>query len=273
MDFITKWDQKGRGLFYCVSTIRGGGRRNRDNAAEIKILYADIDFKDLDITREEVIRILKRLPLPPTRIHFSGHGVHAIWVLKEATNNMDSVTMLLRRLCVVVGGDKHVCQVAALLRMPGTHNTKNDAWTEVTVIRETKRKYSLEELEAWLQTAQPVIFRKKSDGDSNPFIRAANEQGVKPPINVKQRLADMRYRGPGDASIHFTQLSVTASLLNSGEDVGDVVECVLEATMAVGQPEWNWDRERDALEKMCATWLEKHPQIAVEHAASKRTRP
>ena len=54
---------------------------------------------------------------------------------------------------------------------------------------------------------------------------STNENEMAPaytPVDVEQRLADMEYKGEGDASVHSTQLSVTASMLSSGAEIDDV---------------------------------------------------
>ena len=56
----------------------------------------------------------------------------------------------------------------------------------------------------------------------------------------------MTYGGAGEAGIHATQLSVSASLLNAGQDIEEVVALLLEATArAAGDlgSRWNWRKE------------------------------
>jgi P4 family phage/plasmid primase-like protien len=73
----------------------------------------------------------------------------------------------------------------------------------------------------------------------------------------------MSYMAGGDASIHSTQLAVSASLLNAGQSADEVVATILEATKcAAGQygERWNWKREEKAIRAMCESWLKKNPQ-------------
>jgi hypothetical protein len=125
LDFCKRWDVTGRGTFYCVSTI-DGHRRCIENAGETKILWADIDYKDVVETPRKILELVRKLPLPPSRIHETGNGLHLIWELTEPFRGDPAPT--LRRLADLVGGDHKVCHAAALLRMPGTHNSKNGAW-------------------------------------------------------------------------------------------------------------------------------------------------
>ena len=137
-NFITKWDQAERGLFYCVSTIKAGSpKRNKESVAELPMLFADIDLKDVDETVENIERKLKALKFPPSTMIRSGNGVHALWLFKEPLYVADvgllqeEVEVALRQLADIVGGDLQVCEVARLMRLPGSHNTKEGAWKEV----------------------------------------------------------------------------------------------------------------------------------------------
>jgi hypothetical protein len=139
MDFIKRKDVNGRGTYYCVSSVRQNNRRCVDNAFDTRLIFADIDFKDTNEKPANILKTLKNLPLPPSRIHRSGNGFHPLWVLHKPTTELNRVKKILKKLCEVVGGDRHVCHVAALLRMPGTHNSKEDAWTLVTNVTQNQR--------------------------------------------------------------------------------------------------------------------------------------
>jgi hypothetical protein len=77
----------------------------------------------------------------------------------------------------------------------------------------------------------------------------------------------MEFQGPGEDSIHQTQLSVTASLLRSGVALEEVTRIVLEATRAavLGDPragKWSWRREARKILRMGAAFIGKHPELA-----------
>jgi hypothetical protein len=273
--FIHKWDRKHRGLYFCVSTLANGAtKRAKTTTAELTGLHADIDFKNVEETPERVRQALRELFLLPSRIVHSGNGLHCYWHFREALpatpDNVTSVETMLRQLCTHLGGDPQVCEIARLMRLPGTHNTKDDAWTEVKVIYETQARYDPDELAEWLADVAPVIKRKSGNsgnGDSshdNPF--AAFGERTKPPIDVETRLAAMRYQGPGDSAIHATQLQVSASLLSQGWPVDEIVEILLTATGAaageIGKA-WDWFREEHDIRRMCGDWLAKHPDIVT----------
>jgi hypothetical protein len=278
ISFIEKWDRPARGLFFCVSTIREGTKRNKDNVAEIPGLWADVDFKDVVDDEATILRRVKALPKPPSIIVRSGNGLHMYWRFKESLiiNIIDGPDIIerveenLKLLADLVGGDQKVTQVSALMRMPGTHNSKNGNWKPVEIESNTGHEFELDDIEdEMLSIKSPVVLRKvrpSQNRDSNSFsdyAAAAAELGFKQPLDVQNRLEQMTYMGGEDSSIHGTQVVVTASLLSSGVGIDEVVSFVLKATEAavVGYGErWNWKREEKTIRGMCATWLKKHPQ-------------
>jgi hypothetical protein len=264
--FVTKEDRVGRAIYGCVSLIQEGAtRRAKETVAEIPGIWLDIDFKDIDETPEEVDRALRELALPPSRIVASGNGRHAYWDLKEALQATDETTVrverLLKGLAAKLGGDFKVAQVAALMRLPGTHNTKFGAWKEVTVIANTGAFYEPKELEDWARSL-PLTLTHKSEGNGedktgdNPWTAYTRQDGAKPPpIDVAALLRDMR---PGN--IHGVQVSVSAALIERGMATADVVARLMEATRAAAGPDgarWDWGREERDLVAMCETWRGK----------------
>jgi hypothetical protein len=287
--FVRKWDKPGRDLFVCVSTLQQGAHnRSKATVSKTVCLHADIDFKDLDTLGEDprryALRHLARLRYRPSVIVFSGGGLHVYWLLTEPLDTqteMERIEAVLRRIADVVAGDLAVCEAARVMRTPGTHNTKNGQWIEAEVLELTDRRFEFTDVEEWLSEQSPVMLRKtrepaKSVGQADDwfdcFERYFEDHGFKSPIDVEARLKAMMYMGPGDSSIHQTQLALTASLLSRGEPIDRVVHYVLEATKrAAGEygKRWNWRVEERNIRGMCETWLKKHPQpeVTVESAA------
>jgi RepB DNA-primase from phage plasmid len=272
--FIAKWDQKERGLFYCVSTLPLGAKaRNKEDATELPMLFADIDLKDVDEDIYSIERKLKALKRPPSIIVRSGNGVHALWLFKEHLGvqdegMIDRVEAALRQLADLVGGDLQVCEVARLMRLPGTHNTKNDEWKEVVVSHQTDVRYELGDLEEWLSETSPIILRKsrirgRTVGEASGEVDYYAEYGAlayRPPIDVKARLDAMMYMAEGDASVHKTQTDVASSMVSKGHDDGEIVELLMAATKAAAGDygkRWNWRAEERAIRKDLAAWRAK----------------
>lgn len=282
---VAKHDRAGYGQFFCVGTLRpdaepvsdkpGSSIRGKTNVAQIALLHGDVDLKDVPIGREEILARLTGLEMPPSLIVWSGRGFHCYWLLNEALDADDDTIALIEsmndQIADVVGGDA-VRDVSRLMRLPGSHNTKEGGWHPVEVVRaHFEPRYELSDLEEWLSRQSPVIERKKiergprasQEAIRNVFERVAAEHNFSLPIDVDARLAAMSYRGVGPASIHNTQLSVSASLLSRGEHLEDVVDLILQATKAAAGPDgdrWRWDREEKTIRDMCLDWQRKHPE-------------
>lgn len=290
--FVTKWDRPGSAIYFCTGTIRpgaqprnaGGSVRCKENVAEILTLQGDTDLKSVEVDREGLLAALLSLEFPPSVINWSGRGAHSYWLLNEALEADDEtiarIEALNAQIADLIAGDA-VQDVSRLMRLPGSHNTKDGAWLDVeTVHARFEPRYELEDLEEWLSRASPVIRKKVTEKAAaravavadNPWLAVAERLGFKPPIDVEQRLSAMDYQGVGETSIHQTQIQVSAALLSRGEPVEDVVEVLLAATRAAAGEmgaRWNWTREERSILRMCEDWRRKHPEVSqrkVEHA-------
>jgi uncharacterized protein DUF3631/DNA primase RepB-like protein len=264
--FLQRHDRAGVGLYFCVSALRDGANgRSKNNVGWMAGLHADIDFKDHDLAPEEIRRHLDQTLLPASLVIETGGGLHAYWLFHEAEaatlEAVGRVEAALRRLADHVGGDPQCAECARLMRVPGTTNYKREIPVAVRVLEDRPAsRYELADLEEWLVETRPLLTRrpKSGNGASDPFTAYAGNGAA--PIDVETRLAQMRHGGAGDASIHHTQLQVTAALLERGEDIDAVVARVLAATRVAGDPAWDWAKEERAIRGMCESWLKKHPR-------------
>jgi hypothetical protein len=270
--FARREDRPGRGVYTCVSKLKPGARRRAlDTVGEVDALNVDIDAKDL---AEELAavdrRLITGLLLPPSEVRNSGHGRHAVFALKEPIEASDTAEMLraaavLKRLTAYLCGDMAVAHLAALLRYPGTHNSKNGDWIECRRVESTGMVYDLGDLEGWLDDveSQPLFARRISGNTPTEQPAPAGEH--KPPVDVEARLAAMKLKGPGDSSIHKTQLSVTASLLRSGVALKEAARIVLDATRAAvaDDPQWDWCQEELTILRMGCDFIVKKPELAT----------
>ena len=278
--FTTRWDRAGRGLFFCVATLKegakpekdGGSIRSKSNVSEMTLLHADVDAKSVTVTLDAVLAIVGELPCPPSIVVRSGHGLHLYWLLKEAVgqDQVAEIEGLNALLADLVGGDA-VQDCCRLMRVPGSHNTKNGEALPVALeAADYDRRYELRDIEDMLVMMSPRVERRQAERKhgspalvaSNPFLAVAERFGFKPPIDVETRLREMSYRGAGESAVHTTQLQVTASLLNQGRPIEAVVDLVLAATQAAAGEagsRWRWGREEAAIREMCVDWLRKHP--------------
>lgn len=267
-DFLQRHDQSGAGLYFCVGTLRAGvNGRNKNNVGWIAGLHADVDHKDHpDVDPGEIIRRVDQTLLPASIVVGTGGGLHAYWLFREAEpatpETVARIEAALGRLAHHVGGDPSCAEISRLMRVPGSTNYKRETPILVRVLRDRPAaRYEFSELEEWLGEARPLLQRRaKPNGNGAGMLYGAYAEHGGGPVDVKARLAGMKFQGEGDAAIHLTQLSVIAALLERGEDVDDVVAKVFEATRKAGDPSWNWHKEERNIRRMAESWLEKHPR-------------
>lgn len=252
-DFIKKYNVPGRAVYWCVGSFPSTAKRAKKNITETRFVHLDVDAKDISISVEEVKSILLASKKPPSLIASSGRGIHAYWVLKEPTKDLFKLEALLKDLARCYSGDPVVAHFAALMRLPGTINSKDGGHRETPILHESKKEYTLADLSDHYKLCDVAIGR----GDNVLDFR------VRPPVDVEGRLAAMSYRGQGETGIHSTQLSVTAAMLNAGTPVDDVVRDVLKATQNVVSENWDWAEEEKTIRGMCQSWVDKQNPAPV----------
>jgi putative DNA primase/helicase len=128
LNFLQREDRPGRAVYYCIGLLKYGSReRKAATVAALPCLIADLDLKNIVQGREEVIARLKALALPPSEIRDSGNGLHAIWWLREPATDeagMAQAEAVMKRMAKLLAADPTPTHRAALLRLPGTHNSK-----------------------------------------------------------------------------------------------------------------------------------------------------
>jgi hypothetical protein len=286
--FASKWDQPERALYFCVATLKERSReRSKKALAELVQLHVDLDFKDIVEDPAAIEAAVAGATLPPNRIVRSGHGLHAYWwfdrPLEGSAENIARVEALLQRLVEIFAGDCSVAECSRLMRVPGSHNSKNGEWTEVTIAEaQHDEPHGIEQLEKWLADLAPVLTHKSRPQSqaSDPFAAYAAWATTAIPIDVEGRLAMMTHRGPGETAVHPTQVSCTASLLSRGMALEEVVADILAATQAMAERDgvrgWDWQREEADIRGMSESWLRKHPDIGIvelDEEESDRTDP
>ncbi len=156
---------------------RNFGRRNSSSdIVAIVGLWADIDLaapwraeKPLPRTVDEARTILDRLPLAPSVLVDSGHGLHAYWLFKEpwvfetdderikAAKTARGWVETVRNAARGLGWDvDSVGDLARVLRLPGTVNRKGQMPVEVRVLESGDRRYNPDDFEPFAADEVPV---------------------------------------------------------------------------------------------------------------------
>jgi P4 family phage/plasmid primase-like protien len=273
-----RWDELGRAVYFgCATRLLGRGLGRREDLAELPGLWADIDCLKLGLDKGLVAHTLNSdLFMKPSVTLDSGYGIHGHWLFRESLDiRLDlpgaaeleaDILAALRQLAGVVCGDLAVCDLARIMRLPATHNTKQGEMVPCAVLEASWVRYEYEEVLDWLDWQRPILeapraAKKMSSGNGHPvesdaFLAYAKAAGVRAPLDVGARLAAMEYLGAGDAGVHQTQLHVSASLVTHGADDEAIVGLLMAATReAVGLAgsNWNWNREEKNILAMIAS--------------------
>lgn len=175
------------GIFLAVNQtdLRG---RTKKNIVAARAAWADLDEKDASqpFTREA-------LPLQPSILVRSGHGHHIYCVhphpLPLDDGLKDEAEALLRGIKDVLtpyGSDPKVCQVAAVLRVPGFYNVKRDPRL-VELVSVSDARYTPEEI---ARTFPPVGKPRKKKGAARYEPALAFLRGLGMAVSAKVPLPD-----------------------------------------------------------------------------------
>jgi hypothetical protein len=171
-------EAKTKEVYFGVSLAgRNFGKRNSaSDVVAIVGLWADIDLaapwraeKPLPRTIDEARTILDRLPLAPSVLVDSGHGLHAYWLFKEpwvfetpderieAAKTARGWVQTVRSVARDLGWEiDSVGDLARVLRLPGTVNRKGDMPVEVRVLESSDRRYNPDDFDPFAADEVPA---------------------------------------------------------------------------------------------------------------------
>jgi len=276
--FVKEKDGPGAAIYFGANTTLPGRKRNKDNVAEIVTLHADLDFKTIAATPDIIEQVLRALPLPPSTIVDSGNGFHGYWRFREALppELRERIEAALRRLAWALAGDPAVCEIARIMRLPGSHNTKDGAWKPVLVRWNSGREYSFEELDEWLGGLEsPLLARlapppKAGNGHARAGLAGADDTfgayaaEIKPiPIDVENELDAMEFGGTDGNGVNLTQLRVIGSLLHDETPIEQAIDYVVDATWARIPEAMGWNRAAEVaqLRDMTVRTIKGRPEL------------
>lgn len=129
-------------------------RGTRESLQDLTAFWADIDakfFEGLETARE----VLKRFPLEPSIVVFTGHGFHGYWLLKQPVSLPGADTarleQALKTLQVDVLGTDNVSDLPRVMRAPDTWNRKDkDHPVRTSLVAMRDLRYDLDRLLAEL---------------------------------------------------------------------------------------------------------------------------
>lgn len=167
-------------LFFGVYSREGKGGK-KENVREVASYFADLDFKSYQRGEAEARERLKAFEFHPSCVIHSGNGFHAYWSLDKVLEPSHKVEGILKGIAKHLGADTSVCELARVLRIPGTFNYKDKQKKPVSIIHLSDRTYSPELFDKYEET---VSDEKRNNG--NQELSAHIEE-------IKARCAFLKY--------------------------------------------------------------------------------
>jgi hypothetical protein len=288
--FIEENDITGRATYFAVNVMRGR-RRSKEKIAQYNALYTDIDFKGV-VEDEKTIRgVLAKLPIKPSAVVSSGHGLHVYWllgpVIESSDINLEDFEELLRKLAHILAGDESAAEAARVLRLPESHNSKGGEWLDVNVVEELTswKTYSFDELRAWIESAAPLpplLNHKQTKADneiatrqsrgSNPYLDFYNETRAESGgFDAKEWLDKMSYKGGGNG-INNTYSHVVGAMVEEERPVEECLRALLGPAKRVFErdcsPSQRWN-EKTAVDEI----IELHNRYTKKDAKRRKLKP
>jgi putative DNA primase/helicase len=139
--------------------------------AAINCLFAEFDAKDFGGSKQTALTHIHNLPISPSVMIDSGGGYHCYWLLAqpfvlESDETRAQADRLQKAWVQFVGSDGGAKDLARVLRVPGTHNFKDEYAPDfplVTfIVADLERVYQLGELEAVIPAPAPASSGRNS---------------------------------------------------------------------------------------------------------------
>lgn len=289
--FIAEYDIPGRGTFFAVNVMRGH-KRSKDTVAEINALHIDIDFSGVVESERKILAAFRKLRFKPSALVHSGHGLHGYWIFNRpitVTNppsEREQHEQRLEQLAELLAGDTSAVEVARVLRVPSSHNSKYAHWLDVYVIEElsTWQTYAIDDLAAWLNQTRPLLTRTpkpepitptKEEPPSNVYQLFRKETRSKGKFEADEYLARMvMHTGDG---INETYTAVVGGMVWAGDLLEQTLNVLLEPTRRVFERDayaserpWNQKTAVDEITKLYHRLTEKDRKKAEQEAAKSK---
>jgi hypothetical protein len=238
--FAQRENKPGRGVYDCIGVLKDGAtRRCKETVGELRQIVLDLDLKNIEHSRDHIINCLRGLALPPSEVRDSGFGVHAVWQLKEPVIDdagLAQAESIMKRLADLLAGDPNPTHRAALLRRPGTENSKEGAWLKCHAVEASAAEYDISEFDDLfdLYGDQPLLRSKPKTTKSNGHD-PGEDGGFDGPVDVETAFAAMTHGAKDGTSVNDTVKRVIPSLLSRGEHPDDAQNRVVTEIMALAE--------------------------------------
>ena len=140
LPWLRDYQSEGFGAFVLVNENDGSRYRSRDNIVAFRAVWCDLD--GIDISKIE-------FPLAPSLILSSGslHSYHVYWFTDRYNSlDLDTADRMNGDMVPRFGSDPSACDLARVLRLAGTQNTKPGIDQPCRIIGGCGRRYSSDDL-------------------------------------------------------------------------------------------------------------------------------
>jgi len=260
--FAREHNKPGMGVYDCVAPLKEE-RRGKDTVAEIPGLHWDIDARHVNETKEQIVErarakfdgfgILSKLV-------DSGRGIHVYSFFREpivaGTPEAEAAERLLVRMIEHLGADPAPKHFAALMRRPGTTNSK-EGGGPCQVILDTGVRCELSDIESYLDLIgdNTPLFTRKSSTETNGGAAPKNDG----PVDVDARLAAMQFGNKDGFGVNATIPSVIGALIWKAWHPDDIYNRVMDALKEMvtrdGIKNWDWqDEEKTTVQRILSAY-------------------
>jgi len=191
-------DGMGRTVYHACASYRARTKRNQANALGARCLWGDLDLKrstgeivysSKAVALDALFSFSKTYTLPLPTVNDSGYGLQYYWPFTDtlAPDEWLTYARALRAACEAAGfrpDHARTCDIASILRTPGTHNRKDPANVKPVLGGKLNGPYEKAQFASLLGVQAPR--RQSSSGLSKAPVAAA--------------AAHVTERGPADAA-------------------------------------------------------------------------
>lgn len=206
-NYAVKEDEANRDVFICLS--KNSGPRRAINTTVIKTFFADIDCgkNKQYINKDEAINGLKEFyaetnfPQHSLLID-SGNGWHIYWILKEPISADEWKPIAEGVKNTFIKNNLHIdvsvtADVTRVLRVPTTHNYKNNQKKEVVVSPDTELRYSASDFNKYTASKYDSNSESACNSDLYAGIHANTPKEIAIKINswLKENSSPVKIKG------------------------------------------------------------------------------
>ena len=157
--YLKNINDQGAGVFLTINETDGKGRETR-NITKVRAIYVDLDGADVNPVLQE---------MPHMVVESSPGKFHGYWLVKDFP--LEAFKATQQRLIKKFGGDKAVCDLPRVMRIPGYVHHKGEPFTTQIVFEhhgepltyaEVCEKFPPEPVKPW---SAPKYQQKQEDGE------------------------------------------------------------------------------------------------------------